>query len=222
MQLGARRVGHCPSPNARLGSKLKTPVVLYNRTVVAKNRRLTRGSANSSEAESSQQEQAKGDDQIQDTLADLDALLGIEEEPEEEVVTKTEVSAGNVLEYLFTPLQLEHSFWPSPPLIYPLTVLLILFYFQDPTQDMTVEISPDVLKVIAEAESRRAENAGASSPEVQKKVTDSIGRIVEQARKLSESGKEESTAGEAAVRKEFENLLTVLTSPRGMSQEAIK
>jgi membrane-associated protease RseP (regulator of RpoE activity) len=87
---------------------------------------------------------------------------------------------------------------------------------------MTVDVSPEVLKVIAEAESRRAENAGASSPEVQKKVTDSIGRIVEQARKLSESGKEESTAGEAAVRKEFENLLTVLTSPRGMSQEAIK
>lgn len=87
---------------------------------------------------------------------------------------------------------------------------------------MTVEISPEVLRVIAEAESRRAENAGASSPEVQKKVTDSIGRIVEQARKLSESGKEEGTAGEAAVRKEFENLLTVLTSPRGMSQEAIK
>lgn len=43
------------------------------------------------------------------------------------------------------------------------------------------------------------------------------GRIVEQARKLSEAPKDDdSTAGESAMRKEFENLLSVLTSPRGM------
>lgn len=38
---------------------------------------------------------------------------------------------------------------------------------------MTVDVSPDVLKVIAEAEAKRAES-GDSSPEVKKKVTDSI------------------------------------------------
>lgn len=47
---------------------------------------------------------------------------------------------------------------------------------------------------------------------------------MEQARKLSEqsNNKEDNTAGEAAVKKEFENLLSVLTSPQGMSQESVK
>ena len=114
MQLGVRRADGVASSSARLVSKLRTPVAHYSRTVVVKNRQLTRGSATSSEAESSQQEeQAKENDRIQQTLADLDALLGIEEEPEEIVETKTEVGAANVLRYLFS-LQLEHSFWPSP------------------------------------------------------------------------------------------------------------
>jgi len=47
------------------------------------------------------------------------------------------------------------------------------------------------------------------------------GRIVEQARKLSDTETEDSTAGEQAMRKEFEQLLTVLTNPRGMGQEEI-
>lgn len=128
MQLGARRTDGrlCPSSSARLVSKLRTPVAHYSWTVVVRNRRLTRGSATSSEAESSkQEEQAKENDRIQQTLADLDALLGIEEEPEEVIETKTEVGAGNVFGYLFALLQLEDSFWPSPPLIFLLTVLLI-------------------------------------------------------------------------------------------------
>ena len=44
---------------------------------------------------------------------------------------------------------------------------------------------------------------------------------MEQARKLSESA-EEGTAGEQAMRKEFEQLLTVLASPRSMDPEKIK
>jgi len=44
---------------------------------------------------------------------------------------------------------------------------------------------------------------------------------VEQARKLS-GDEEDSTAGEQAMRKEFEQLLTVLSPPRGMSQEEVK
>jgi len=47
------------------------------------------------------------------------------------------------------------------------------------------------------------------------------GRIVEQARKLSESEKD-SSAGEQAMRKEFEQLLTVLTGPRGMDKDEIR
>lgn len=44
---------------------------------------------------------------------------------------------------------------------------------------------------------------------------------MEQARKLSDTETEDSTAGEQAMRKEFEQLLTVLTNPRGMGQEEI-
>lgn len=47
------------------------------------------------------------------------------------------------------------------------------------------------------------------------------GRIVEQARKLQESDKD-NTAGEQAMRTEFEQLLTVLTGPRGMDQDEVK
>lgn len=45
---------------------------------------------------------------------------------------------------------------------------------------------------------------------------------MEQARKLSESEEKDSTAGEQAMRQEFEQLLTVLTNPRGIDQEEIK
>ena len=81
-----------------------------------------------------------------------------------------------------------------------------------------------MLRVIAEAEVKRSENAEEFSPEVKKKVSDSISRIVEQARKLSQDPNKEdkSAPGDEAVRKEFENLLSVLTTPRGMSQESIK
>lgn len=46
-------------------------------------------------------------------------------------------------------------------------------------------------------------------------------RIVEQARKLQESN-EDNTAGEQAMRKEFEQLLTVITSPRELDPNEIK
>ena len=41
---------------------------------------------------------------------------------------------------------------------------------------IAVDVSPDVLRVIAEAEAKRADTTGAS-PEVKKKVTDSIVRL---------------------------------------------
>jgi hypothetical protein len=119
LQLGARRADglHNPftSAQARFISKVRTPVAHYSRSVVVQNRRLIRGSATSSEAESSQkQEEAKENDQIQETLAGLDALLGIEEEPEEVVETKKDVSAENVLRTSFS-FSTQTSLWPSSP-----------------------------------------------------------------------------------------------------------
>lgn len=117
------------------------------------------------------------EDRITETLADLDALLGIEEEKEEVAV----VDEGKA----------------------------------------SIEFSPSVLEAIAEAEKARAEARGGEES-LPKNVNDSIGRIVEQARKLSQENGETGTAGEEAMRQEFEQLLTVLTSPRGIDPEEIK
>jgi hypothetical protein len=123
---------------------------------------------------------------IEQTLAGLDALLGIQDEEKNE-----------------NPLKDDET--PEIP------------------KQMAVSVAPEVLRAIAEAESKRNEASASSSPEVTKKVSDSIGRIVEQAKKLSESAQEEeNTAGEAAIRKEFETLLSVLTTPRGIDQNELK
>ena len=97
------------------------------------------------------------------------------------------------------------------------------------SERVAIDISPEVLKAIAEAEEQRAKNAAGKeggSEDVDKKIGDSIARIVEQARKLSEkegsSNDEDSSAGEAAMRREFESLLTSLTGPRGVDPEDIK
>lgn len=45
---------------------------------------------------------------------------------------------------------------------------------------------------------------------------------MEQARKLSENKDKDATAGESAMRTEFEQLLTVLTLPKGMDAEELK
>lgn len=116
-------------------------------------------------------------DRISQTLADLDALLGVEEEKE------TENSSDQGL-----------------------------------VEQAEVGIAPSVIQAMAEAEAERAKNEEG----LPKNVNDSIGRIVEQARKLSNENKETGTAGEEAMRKEFEQLLTVLTSPRGIDPEEIK
>lgn len=116
-------------------------------------------------------------DRISQTLADLDALLGVEEEKE------TENSSDEGL-----------------------------------VEQTEVGIAPSVIQAMAEAEAERAKNEEG----LPKNVNDSIGRIVEQARKLSNENKETGTAGEEAMRKEFEQLLTVLTSPRGIDPEEIK
>lgn len=118
----------------------------------------------------------QSEDKISVTLADLDALLGIEEE-KEDVSVKDE----------------------SKP---------------------SIDFSPSVLEAIAEAEKARAEAAGGEDG-LPKNVNDSIGRIVEQARKLSKENGETGTAGEEAMRQEFEQLLTVLTSPRGIDPDEI-
>jgi hypothetical protein len=117
----------------------------------------------------------RSQDKISETLADLDALLGIEEEKEEVPVENNKAS---------------------------------------------IEFSPSVLEAIAEAEKARAEARGGEEG-LPKNVNDSIGRIVEQARKLSKENGETGTAGEEAMRQEFEQLLTVLTSPRGIDPEEI-
>ena len=80
----------------------------------------------------------RSQDKISETLADLDALLGIEEEKEEVPVENNKAS---------------------------------------------IEFSPSVLEAIAEAEKARAEARGGEEG-LPKNVNDSIGRIVEQARKL--------------------------------------
>lgn len=133
-------------------------------------------------------------DDFETTLADLDAMLGIQEEPEAKEEAPSE----------------------APP-------------------DFKVEVSPAVLQAIAEAEKARAENAQgkASVGSMPKNVNDSIGRIVEMARKQSEAQSGASsgsgsgsgsaqTPGEEAMRKEFEQLLSALTSPRGLSAEEIE
>jgi hypothetical protein len=106
MQLGARRADGLFSSSTsarRLVSTVRTPAAHYSRSLVVINRRLIRGSATSSEADSSQkqEEEAKENDRIKQTLADLDALLGIEAEPEEVVEEKPEVGDGDRLTYLF-------------------------------------------------------------------------------------------------------------------------
>ena len=69
--------------NSLVASKLRTPLSLPPRPVRVRNERLILAAATSSEANSSQ-EQAEKVDRIKQTLADLDALLGIEETTEEE------------------------------------------------------------------------------------------------------------------------------------------
>lgn len=97
-----------------------------------------------------------------------------------------------------------------------------------PGSNVMIDVAPDVLKAIAEAEAQRAKNSESGeseSGEVDKKIGDSIARLVEQARKLregEENGEKSSSAGEAAMRREFESLLTSLTSPRGVDPEDIK
>ena len=131
-----------------------------------------------------EQETNEQSNRIEQTLAGLDALLGIQDEE------KNEKSINN----------------DEKPA----------------SEQIAVSVAPEVLKAIAEAESKRSE-ASDNSPEVTKKVSDSIGRIVEQAKKLSESKQEEdNTAGEEAIRKEFETLLSVLTTPRGIDQNELK
>lgn len=86
---------------------------------------------------------------------------------------------------------------------------------------MSVQVAPGVLEAIAEAERKRAGATGQEGgPELSKNVNDSIGRIVEMARKQSQEAGEQ-TPGEEAMRKEFEQLLSALTSPRGLSGEEI-
>ena len=102
MQLGARRAVGVASTSARLVGKLRTPVVHYSPSGLIDNRCLIRRSATSSEADSAQkEEQTKTNDRIQETLADLDALLGIEEEPEEVAETKPEVGDEHVFAHIF-------------------------------------------------------------------------------------------------------------------------
>lgn len=87
---------------------------------------------------------------------------------------------------------------------------------------MSVQVAPGVLEAIADAERKRAGAAGPEGgPELSKNVNDSIGRIVEMARKQSQEAGEQ-TPGEEAMRKEFEQLLSALTSPRGLSSEEIE
>jgi hypothetical protein len=127
----------------------------------------------------------KREDKISQTLADLDALLGIHEEEEK---TEEETTSNS-----------KENEAPS------------------------FEISPSVLRTMAEAEAARAKASSETDEDgLPKNVNDSIGRIVEQARKISQENGEKGTAGEEAMRKEFEQLLTVLTSPRGMDPDEIK
>ena len=176
--------------------------------------------SSTAEAKNEKKRERDGESEIDITLSDLDAMLGIVEEPGQEEA----------------PADSEPS--------------------------LNVEVSPAVLEAIAAAEKARAANAASSSSssssssdsanqnntkiELSKDVNDSIGRIVEMARKQSQERERSSSAskasrgddspsssssqtsssssqtpGEEAMRKEFEQLLSALTSPRGLSSEEI-
>jgi hypothetical protein len=85
---------------------------------------------------------------------------------------------------------------------------------------LDVGIAPGVLKALADAEAARGAAAG-DDPAAARRVEDSIGRIVETARKLSE-GRADASAGEQAMRSEFESLLSALATPRGMDPAEVK
>ncbi|KAL4452729.1 hypothetical protein ABPG75_008391 [Micractinium tetrahymenae] len=156
-------------------------------------RLATASLAGSSEETEQQQQQpppappAPGKPSIKQTMADLDALLGIEDKPEEPAQEAKPASGDGV----------------------------------------KITISADVLKQLAEAEAARAEKLGsaASNSEMQSRIADSIERIVEQAKKLAEEdGKGDGkTLGEEAVRKELDNLFSVMgSSMKGVDQEDLK
>lgn len=130
---------------------------------------------------------------IKQTMADLDALLGIEEEKQEEP------QVGRWLEWSRAPLPLlplppaaaaAAALWSASLLFHPVHQPPHLSRARLQQQEAKKEegagarisIDASVLRQLAEAEAARAEKLGsaASSKEVQTRIADSIERIVEQ------------------------------------------
>lgn len=121
--------------------------------------------ASSSEAETSEQNR-EDSSRIQQTLADLDALLGINEEKETEDEAQTS-------------LEVRTASCSAIPLVTDHNLFLNTSYYHHVFQakQIAVSISPDALAALADAETKRAE-ASDGNPEVTKKVSDSIVRCV--------------------------------------------
>ena len=135
---------------------------------------------------------------IQQTMADLDALLGIEEKKEEVAPQvggwvaaggKAAASAACLLPAAFLLLCAVAGGSGKQPVArgphrnVTLHVPASLLQPAKPSADnVSITISPDVLRALADAEAARAEKLGssASSGEMQTRMRDSIERIVEQ------------------------------------------
>ena len=130
---------------------------------------------------------------IQQTMADLDALLGIEEKKEEEVAPQVggwcgggrRRQRGSGCRLLPGRSPAEHWAAATPLCPHdnpPGTSMPPLLQPAKPSTDVSITISPDVLRALADAEAARAEKLGsaASSGEMQTRMRDSIERIVEQ------------------------------------------
>ena len=192
--------------------------------------------------------EARAKAQLTQTMAGLDALLGIEAEVEPEV---EEVGPCRPLCFPATlcgeglrgrPQSSRRGGWPVLPvpaatgffteLLLPLCNHTRCRQAVSKAGGVDISISRDVLKAIADAEAARSANArgaadagasadGSSSDSAQR-MKDSLERIAEQARKLAKEDTSASTLGEQAIRSEFENLLSVLAGERGVDPADLK
>lgn len=145
------------------------------------------GSSEDTEKQQQQQQQplaappAPSKPSIKQTMADLDALLGIEEKPEEPAQVRAPVHGG----WLVGPCLRPSCYQPRPSHGAENLLHGVLLQEAKPAaaEDAAkITISADVLKQLAEAEAARAEKMGSavSSSELQTRIADSIERIVEQ------------------------------------------
>lgn len=125
---------------------------------------------------------------INQTLADLDAMLGIELETEHEQHVEQETKSDSV---------------------------------QSPV--VQLDIAPEVLKQLADAEAQRLSNAGGfqQQQDVNSKV-ESLLKKISQISSTDEKDKDENSPVQQALRKDVEDLLNVLSKPRSMDSEDLK